>query len=208
MTKLKILGRLTSINVRKVMWTCDEMGIVYDREDWGLPLRDPNVPEFLALNPNAQVPVMVDDSFVLWESNAILRYLGERERSDLWPMPIQERAKVDQWLSWQASELNPSWNYAVQHILRRNPAYDSAEEVRNSLDRWTKVMRILDAHLAGAGGFAANGRFSLADIVLGLSTHRWMSVAFDKPELPAVEAHYQEMKGRKAGTGVLDPSTP
>jgi glutathione S-transferase len=65
MASLKLLGRITSINVRKVTWALDEMGIAYDREDWGQPLRDPKVPEFLKLNPNAQVPVIIDDGFVL-----------------------------------------------------------------------------------------------------------------------------------------------
>jgi len=61
---LKILGRITSINVRKVIWTLDEMGVEYEREDWGKPIRDPNVPEFLKLNPNATVPVMIEEGFV------------------------------------------------------------------------------------------------------------------------------------------------
>ena len=75
---LRVLGRVTSINVRKVLWALDELGLAYNREDWGLPIRDPKVPEFLALNPNGQVPVLVDGDFSMWESNAILVYLAER----------------------------------------------------------------------------------------------------------------------------------
>ena len=96
---LRILGRVTSINVRKVLWAAGEMGIEYEREDWGKPVRDPNVPEFLALNPNGSVPVIIDDGFVLWESGAILRYLSEKTGSDLWPSDARERARVDQWLT-------------------------------------------------------------------------------------------------------------
>ena len=69
---LRILGRVTSINARKVLWAADEMGIAYEHEIWGKPDRDPNVADFLALNPNGQVPVIIDDGFVLWESSAIL----------------------------------------------------------------------------------------------------------------------------------------
>ena len=105
---LKVLGRKASINVRKVLWTADELGIAYDREDWGLPLRDPNVPDFLALNPNAQVPVIVDDGFVLYESPAIMRYLCEREGDTRrLPADLRERAIVGQWLSWNGAELMP-----------------------------------------------------------------------------------------------------
>src|SRR5690348_3846159 len=78
---LKVLGRVTSINARKALWALDEMGVAYEREDWGVPLRDPRTPEFTKLNPNAQVPVIIDDGFVLWESGAILRYLADRHRS-------------------------------------------------------------------------------------------------------------------------------
>ena len=90
---LKILGRVTSINVRKALWVLDELGVAYEREDWGLPLRDPKVPEFLAFNPNAQVPVLIDGDFVLWESIAIMSYLNEARGSGaLMPDDAQTRA--------------------------------------------------------------------------------------------------------------------
>jgi glutathione S-transferase len=206
--KLRVLGRVTSINVRKVLWLLDELGVSYEREDWGLPIRDPRVPEFLALNPNAQVPVIVDDGFVLWESNVILRYLGEKHESELWPTDRRERALVDQWMSWQATELNPTWGYAVQTLLRRNPVFDDGEETHKSIDRWTAAMKILDDALEAGRGYAANGRFSLADIVLALSTHRWMVTPFDRPRLGAVEAHYSLMRSRAPGAAYLGSSTP
>jgi glutathione S-transferase len=205
---LKVLGRLTSINARKVLWALDEMGVPYEREDWGKPLRDPNVPEFLKLNPNAQVPVIIDDGFVLWESHAILRYLSAKAGSGLWPADTRERALVDQWMSWQSTELNPAWSYVVQALLRGNPPSPDPVRIEASIAAWTKVIRILEGHLAGSGGFMANGRFSLADIVIALSTHRWFSVAFEKPSLPAVEAHYRQMQSRPAGMTYLGATTP
>lgn len=205
---LKLLGRITSINVRKVTWAADEMGIAYEREDWGKPIRDPNAAEFLRLNPNAQVPVIIDDGFVLWESNSVLRYLAGKERSGLWPVDLKERALVDQWMSWQSTELNPSWNYVARARLRNDPPDPEPARIEASIAAWTKQMRILEARLEQAGGFAANGRFSLADIVLALSTHRWMRVQFDKPVLLAVEAHYQAMKLRPAAAAYLGDATP
>ena len=208
MDKLKVLGRITSINVRKVAWTLDEMGIAYDREDWGKPLRDPNEPEFLALNPNAQVPVIVDDGFVLWESNAVMRYLAEKHRSNLWPDDFQERGLVDQWMSWQASELNPAWVYAVFALLRKNPAFSDADRITRSIADWTGRMQILEDRLQATGDYVANHKFSLADIVLALSTHRWEMTPFDKPELPAVAAHYARAKSRGPGVAYLGEGTP
>jgi glutathione S-transferase len=205
---LKVLGRVTSINTRKVLWALDEMGVPYEREDWGKPLRDPNVPEFLKLNPNALVPVIIDEGFVLWESQAILRYLAARAGSGLWPAEARERALVDQWLSWQSTELNPAWSYVVQALLRGNPPNPDPARIAASIAAWTKAIGILEAHLAATNGFVANGRFSLADIVIALSTHRWFSVPFDKPSLPAVEAHYLSMQSRPAGTAYLGATTP
>src|SRR5690606_7513188 len=73
MGMIRVLGRLTSINVRKVVWALEELGVPFERTDWGLPFRDPREPEFLALNPNATVPVLIDaDGTTMWESNAIL----------------------------------------------------------------------------------------------------------------------------------------
>jgi len=204
---LKILGRITSINVRKVAWALDEMGVEYEREDWGKPIRDPNVPEFLKLNPNATVPVMIEEGFVLWESGAILRYLADRHRSGLWPTNPGERARVDQWLTWQGTELNPAWVYAVFALLRKNPAYADAKEIASSIDKWTKAMRILEGQLQHSGEYVS-GAFSLADISLALSTHRWMSTPFERPSLPAVEAHYARMKQRPAGKKYMGEGTP
>lgn len=205
---LKVLGRLTSINTRKVLWLLDEIGTPYRQEDWGKPLRDPNVPEFLRLNPNAQVPVIVEDDFVLWESHAILRYLGATSGSGLLPAEARERALVDQWMSWQSTELNPAWVYIVQAKLRGNPPNPDPARIQASIEAWTKQMRILEDWLASTDGYVANDRFSLADIVIALSTHRWLSVSFDKPSLPAVEAHYQLMRSRPAGMPYLGATTP
>jgi len=207
-TPLKILGRASSSNVRKVLWTADLCGIDYEHEDWGMPLRDPKVPEFLKLNPNATVPVIVDDGFVLWESGAIMRYLAQKCSSELWPEALRERALVDQWLSWQATELLPSWLYAVTAFLARNPAFSDPERIAQSVDKWSANMRMLETRFAEGGGYVANGRLSLADLALALSSHRWFSTPFDRPELPAVTEHYRRLKATEAGRKYLGEATP
>jgi glutathione S-transferase len=203
----KILGRVTSINVRKVLWAAAELGIDLEREDWGRPVRDPQVPEFLALNPNGLVPVLIEDGFVLWDSTAILRYLAGLMRNDLLPADGRERALVDQWMAWQATELNAAWSYAVRVKLRHLPNPDG-HRIAESLADWTRMMRILERQLEGGHGFVANGRFSLADIVVGLSSHRWLETPFDKPRLPAVEDHRARMQARPAGKPWLGAATP
>ena len=204
---LKVLGRVTSINVRKVLWALDELGLGYEREDWGMPLRDPKVPEFLALNPNGQVPVVIEGEFVLWESNAILIYLAERE-GQLLPEQLELRALTLQWLGWQASELNPPWGYAVNALIRKTPGYDDPARIADSMARWTAKMEILEAALAGAGTGYIGAGFSIADIALGLSVHRWMSIRAEKKEFPAVAEYYERLMSREAGARWMGPETP
>lgn len=204
---LKVLGRVTSINVRKVLWALDELGLGYEREDWGLPLRDPKVPEFMALNPNAQVPVMIEGEFVLWESNAILIYLAERE-GQLLPEQLELRALALQWLGWQASELNPPWGYAVNALIRKTPGYDDPGRIADSMERWSAKMEILEGALAGASTGYIGAGFSIADIALGLSVHRWMSIPLEKKEFPAVAEYYERLMSREAGARWMGPETP
>lgn len=195
---LKILGRVTSINVRKVLWTCGELGIAYEREDWGAGFADPKTPEFRRLNPNALVPVIIDDGFVLWESNAIIRYLGEKH-GGLIPADIETRAMMSQWLSWQSSELNPAWGYAVAKLIRKLPGYDDESRFAASIKAWGEKMGMLEARLAETGAFVAGEDFTIADIALGLSVHRWLQCPFaDKPEMPAARAYRDRLAARPA----------
>lgn len=204
---LTVLGRVTSINVRKVLWALDELGLDYVREDWGMPLRDPRVPEFLALNPNGQVPVLVEGNFALWESNAILIYIAERA-GGLLPAQPEERALALQWLGWQATELNPPWGYALNALIRRTPGYDDPAKVVESMSKWTLKMDILEAALGRSGTGYISGDFSIADIALGLSVHRWMSIPADKKDFPAVADYYERLMSREAGAKWMGPETP
>lgn len=196
---VQILGRVTSINVRKVLWALDELGEPYDREDWGLPNRDPNVPEFLALNPNGQVPVLIeDDGTSLWESNGLLVYLAQT-RGGLLPTERHELGLALQWLGWQATELNNSWSYAVAALLRKRAGYDDRSRIDASVASWSRMMSMLEAELSKGQPFIAGDTFSIADIALGLSVHRWFKTPIERQSLPAVEAYYERLRGRAPG---------
>jgi len=100
---LRVLGRASSINVRKVLWTCREIGLSYDREDWGSGFRPTAVPEFLAMNPNGLVPVIEDEEGILWESNTICRYLASKHGRTDCPSIAGSR------LRWSGRKLPQSW---------------------------------------------------------------------------------------------------
>jgi len=196
---MKVLGRASSMNVRKVLWTLDELGLGYDREDWGMGYTPTDRPEFLALNPNGLVPVLIDDHGPLWESNTICRYLAQRYGDGfLLPADPRGRAGVEQWMDWQATELNPTWRYAFLALSRKTPGFDDPEQIAASAKAWNKQMALLEDQLNKTDAYAAGEAFSLADVCLGLSTHRWMATPIERADLPAVVAYYERLRERAA----------
>lgn len=196
---LRILGKASSINVRKVLWTCAELDLSFEREDWGSGFQSTDSPEFLELNPNAMVPVLVDGENVLWESNTICRYLSARYRAGrLMPVDAGHRARVEQWMDWQATELNNAWRYAFMALVRNSPVHLDAIQIAASVSQWNRHMVILERQLERTGAFVAGADFSLADIVLGLSVNRWLMTPIDRPILPAVNSYIARLRERPA----------
>jgi glutathione S-transferase len=143
------------------------------------------------------VPVIVDDGFVLWESNTICRYLCAQYGGEaLLPAAPRQRARVEQWMDWQATELNTAWRYAFMALVRRSAAHGDAAQVQASVGNWNRLLGILDRHLESTGAFAAGASFTLADIVLGLSINRWLLTPLERPDYPALAAYYQRLHGR------------
>lgn len=206
---LKVLGRVTSINVRKALWVADELGLAYEQENWGMPLRDPKVPEFMALNPNAQVPVLVEGDFVLWESIAVMLYLNEAHgQGRLLPKDAKMRAIAMQWLLWQTTEMGSHWAYALMAIVRKAPGFDDTLKLADNIGGWTRKMTIIEAHLADGRDFVAGDSFTLADIAIALGLHRWFAIPFEHAPMPASEAYYRRMGQRPAAAKWLTAETP
>ncbi|MCE4537202.1 glutathione S-transferase [Pelomonas sp. P7] len=195
MPALRLLGRLTSINVRKAMWTAALLGLDIEREDWGAGFRSPQEPGYLAMNPNGLIPVLVDGDFTLWESNSICRYLAARcGDTALLPTELRARARVEQWMDWQAGELNNSWRVAFMALVRGQPA--APEAIAAGVAGWNRHMALLDGQLARTGAHVCGEAFTLADVVLGLSAQRWLNAPIERIELPAVQAWMQRLSQR------------
>lgn len=206
---LQLLGRPTSINVRKVLWTLEELGLAFEHQPEWAGERSAREPAFLALNPNGLVPVLRDGELVLWQSNTICRYLAGRERRvDLLPAEPAPRALVERWMDWQATELNGAWRHAFMALVRRDPRFTDAAQVAASTAAWNAQMAVLEAHLAQTGAFVAGNGFTLADIVLAVSVHRWNSTPMEKPPLQAVAAWMRRLEGRAGHARCCGPGTP
>ena len=194
---LKIYGYAQSINVRKVLWACEELGLAFEREDWGGAFRSTSEPQFRAMNPVGMVPVIDDDGKIVWESNVIVRYLAtSRGRTDLLPAEPAPRARVEQWMDWQASDFNNSWRVCFQALVRRNPAFQDETAIDASIDLFNRMVGIIDSELVRTGAYIAGESFTVADIAVGLSLHRWQSVPMPRPRYDNVDGYFRRLLER------------
>ena len=203
---LKIWGRISSVNVQKVVWAADELGLAYERIEAGGAFGKTKTPEYLAMNPNSLVPVIEDDGFVLWESNAIVRYLAHRHaRGTLWPDDDRKRADADRWMDWQATTYTPAMWAAFWQLVRTPADERDAAAIEASLANTEKSAEILEAALADRE-FITGASFTMGDIPIGCATHRWLNLPARRIARPNVERWYAALKARPGAAKVL--STP
>lgn len=197
---LKIYGRANSINVRKVLWTADEIGIPFEREDWGRGFRPLSDPEFQALSPFGLIPVIDYDGFILGESNAIIRYLAAaRARDDLLPTEPKARAVIESWMEWQGIEVSNALRGAVMANVFNVKLPGGQEVVDASLSEWPKLMAVIEDQLRKTGAYIAGAEFTLADICIGLAVNRWfLTPTGTKPDFPAMTAYEERLAQRPA----------
>jgi glutathione S-transferase len=206
---LKVYGRANSINVRKVLWMLRELGLPYEREDWGRGFRPTSDPVFRTINPVGVVPVVDDPGsgsgagpgsgsgagFRLRESNTIVRYLADKHgRADLYPKDLQQRATVESWMDWASTEFANGMRPVFHALVVKNPAY--AGMVESAAKEWAGQMQVLDDHLAKHGPYVTGQAFTIGDIPVGLVVNRWYSIDFAKPEFKAAAAYYDRLSER------------
>lgn len=181
---LKIWGRQNSSNVRKVIWCCDELDIAYQREDIGGAAGGLDDTWYLALNPNRVIPTIDHDGFVLWESNAIVRYLcGLYGHGSLYPADPRQRAIADRWMDWQITTLRPPLvPLALDWIYERPLDAGQCELLK-------PIWEVLEQYLVHQK-YVAGDRFTMGDIPVALMAHWWYEFPIDHHALPGVESWY------------------
>jgi len=200
---LRILGRLSSVNVQKVVWCADELGLAYERMDVGGAFGGNDSADYLAKNPNGLIPVIEEDGFVLYESNAIVRYLTAKHSAGrLWPEDLRRRADVDRWMEWQSTGFTPAMLVAFWQLCRTPPEKRDAVAVEASRAKGEKFAAVLDAHLA-ARTHVAGDDFTAADICVGCAAHRWLGLPMERVARPHIQRWYAALKSRPASRQVL-----
>ena len=204
MSGLRIWGRLTSINVKKVVWTAQELGLDFQRTEAGGVHGIVKTPEYLRLNANALVPVIEDEGYVLWESNVIVRYLtAKHSMGQMYPTDLQQRFDAERWMDWQQTTVNPASRPGFWQLIRTPLEQRNAKAIADSNVAVERLMAALDAHLTGRR-FMLGEHFSMADIPLGCEVHRWFGLPQSREKRPNVERWFAELRARPASQGVLD----
>lgn len=197
---IKIYGRANSINVRKVLWMCDEVGEAFTREDWGRGFKPTSDPAFQKVSTFGVVPVIDDDGFILRESNTIVRYLAEKHgRADIYPKDLRRRALTEQWMDWSATDIYTSIRPVFLGLqVKMAPFKDDAAAIESGIKEWSRQIGLLDAHLAQSGPYVTGQAFTIADICVGLIVNRWFGIPFEKPQFKAIAAYYDRLADRPA----------
>jgi len=193
---LKIWGRVNSVNVKKVLWCLDELGLEYERADAGMQFGVVNTPEYRSMNPNGLVPTMDEDGFVIWESHTIVRYLADKYgKGVLRPMDLVPRTVANQWMDW-AFSFQSSVRDAFWGLIRTPADKRDAKAIEASRLKSGDMARILDAALADRMYVA--GAFSMGDIPIGSEVQRWIRMPMERPKLPNLEAWFGRLCARPA----------
>jgi len=201
---LKIWGRISSINVKKVVWTAQELGLDFQRTEAGGLFGVVKTPEYLRLNPNSLVPVIEDGDYTLWESNVIVRYLCAKHAPDtLYPQALRERFDAERWMDWQQTTFNPASRPGFWQLVRTPAEQRDLALIAESNAAVESLMATLDAHLA-TREFMLGAQFSMADIPLACEAHRWFALPQTRQSRPHVERWFAGLRARQTSAGVLD----
>ena len=195
---IKIWSRRSSSSAQKVFWTLEELGVEYTQIDAGRSYGIVDTPEYLAKNPNGLVPTLeTSDGFVLWESNAIIRFLAASYgEGSLWPVDLRERASADRWLEWSESTPKNPINFVfVTRAKNWFPGTD--EQVEKHIKEADTVLRRL-APVVAKNTYVNGDHLTIGDISLGIYLNRWFNLPVERPALPEVEDYYARLKERPA----------
>lgn len=196
---LTIWGRNSSVNVQKVTWLSAELGLEVERRDVGGAFGGLETPEYRAMNPVGRIPTLQDGETVVFESNAILRYVASVSGAEaMWPARPADRARIDRWMEWAQQ----NWHLAVQDmfwaVIRTPRARQDAAQIAAKAQVLRDLAALLDGWMReGRTAFSAETP-TLADFVLGTTLFRYYTMEFERGDHPALQAYYDRLRARPA----------
>jgi len=195
---MELWGRKNAYNVLKVLWILDELELDYQQHDVGSIPGELETAEYLAINPHARVPTLVDQGTAIWESNSICRYLAaEYSPGNLWPLQPLQRSFAERWMDWELSRLQPDfidlfWGYYRTPVKQRNEEAIDAARIR-----CTANLQQLDDHLQ-RHSYLAGEHFSMADIPVATCLYRCINMGLEVETPANLLDWYQRLGQRRA----------
>ncbi len=201
---LTVWGRANSINVQKVLWTLGELDQPFRRIDAGMAFGVNDSPEYRAMNPTGLIPTIDDDGYVLWESNAIVRYLAAKHSfGTLYPADIGARFQAERWMDWQATAFTAAITPVFLGLVRTAPEKRDAAAIEVARQACEACLAILDGHLADRQ-YMGGDSLTIADIPVGAGANRWYRLPVSRTPRPNVERWLAALGERPAFTTHLE----
>ena len=199
----RIWGRANSVNVKKALWTAEELGLQYERVDAGMQFGVVNSPDYRKLNPNGLVPTLEEEGFVLWESHAIVRYLAAKHGAgSLWPADARERADAERWMEWSYT-FQAAFRAVFWGLVRTPAEKRDMKAIEEARVKCAELLAVPDAALARRS-YLGGAALTIGDIPLGCHVHLWMRLPIERPAHAHLQAWFERLCARPAFRKIVD----
>ncbi|EBS5001501.1 glutathione S-transferase family protein [Salmonella enterica] len=197
---ITLWGRNNSTNVKKVLWTLEELELPYDQILAGGKFGVNQDADYLAMNPNGLVPLLKDDEtdLLLWESNAIVRYLAAQYgQNRLWVDNPARRAEGEKWMDWANQTLSPAHRVILMGLVRTPPEKRDQAAIEAGIEKCDGLFALLDDALARQPWFSGDN-FGTGDIAIAPFVYNLLNVDLKWTPRPNLERWYQQLTERPA----------
>jgi len=195
---INIWGGKSVANVQKVLWCLAEIGVDFDYCGPTGAFVAPSDSRYVARKAAGSVPVMDEDGFILWEGNAIARYLARKHAlGTLWPGDARKAAEADRWMDYQLSTVREHIHPILRADLTRGQIEHHGRQLAAAFDP-------VEAQLLGRA-YLLGDSFTVADIPLGLNAYRWFLLDLERPPVPNIEAWLAALSARPAFRNTVIP---
>jgi len=193
-----VWGRKNSVNVQKALWALEEVGVPFKRVDAGGEFGLLDTEDYTNLNPNQRIPTLVNGDTVVWESNAVARYVVAKwSDGDLWPADPGVRAVADMWMDWVQTRVMGPMTPVFWGLVRTPPDQRDMAEITRNIIECGHVFKVLDTALAHRD-YIVGDRFTVGDIPIGAVVWRYLSLNIERPELRHMDEWMERLKHRPA----------
>ena len=185
---LKVYGQARSRAFR-VLWLCKESNIPFEHVPVTIHVPNAQAKEdwYVKLNPNARVPTIDDDGFIMWESAAINLYLARKYKSPLWPATPQGEGRAMQWGFFIANDFEKPMVTLFQQTVMLPPEKRDAAVAKAAEAEMVSKLQVLENYL-GAHKYFGGDRWDMADFMVASVIYTLAAIKYDLSNYPKLDA--------------------